>query len=285
MHPAPRVTFPAGGASRRVVLAAVLVSGLIGACARDPTAPVASAAASDGFMPLAPGDRWTYRHERITRFLAPNGSEVRDPIAFDGESRRAIVAMERIAGTDYAVLEETFFVTGSLDTAVAWHRYREDETGLYRADLPDTWPPGGATGVDSLTETRELAYPLRVGATWELHAGSPAAIATIECEETVPFPGDERRAFRVSLRTPGMRPSDARLFWYSPCGLLARRVHAELTAMDTGTGEVIHIVSDERVDTVDLHARCARPGSSWHRDGSAGTASAPDAMDYMFFLQ
>lgn len=234
-----------------------------GACSDTPGTPVTppppSAAA---FTPLSVGDSWTYHHWRETHFLASNGSDVRAPISFAAESRREIVAVERIAGVDYAVERDCFFVIGSADTACTWRRLRQDDTGLYTADLDDDAPPGSFADLDSLTETRRLAYPVEVGASWELHEGNPSATATVEAYEPVGVPGDVHGAFRVSFHQPGMRALDRRLFWYSACGMLHSQVHAEFTAVDTGTGQMLRVVSDEDVALLASRPRCARPGIS-----------------------
>jgi hypothetical protein len=157
----------------------------------------------------------------------------------------------------------------------AWRRYREDESGLYRADLPLSLPPGGAAAEDTVTEARRFAYPRAVGATWALREGDPDATATLEMLDTLATALGAVESFVVSYVLPGMGPDDFRRFWYSTCGVLRSEVHAEFDAVDAGSGERVHVVSHQTEEIVAAHPPCAIAAQNHPARPKVGARPAP----------
>lgn len=94
-----------------------------------------------GVVPLGLGDRWLY-HETFTMQTVvdgdPSGAGTWSETGFEFR----IIGSERIAGRDYAVQERRSIPPDSY--APSWYRYRQDETGLYSADVAANTPPSGA---------------------------------------------------------------------------------------------------------------------------------------------
>ncbi len=237
----------------------LIAAAAICGCSNEPTAPPARPTAARAFYPLDAGTSRLYRHTRNVRFVADDGSDAQPPLDLDAECLREIVADDTVAGRVYRLEAERFYTPGGVDTVYRWRRFRQDATGLYFAEIPLSWGPGAAAGVDSFTEARRLAYPRTVGATWDLYAGSTASNATLEAVDTVDVPAGRIPAYRVSLVLPSIGPDDWRHFWYSSCGLVRQQFHTEVDAVDAGTGEHVHVVSDDILELRDADPACPRP--------------------------
>ncbi|MDH4037292.1 MAG: hypothetical protein OEX18_07905 [Candidatus Krumholzibacteria bacterium] len=261
-------------------LAAILLL-LTFACADDGMHPDPLPAPGDtAFYPLDVGTTWTYDAQRMVRYIAEDGSDALPPVDQSATVVREIVADELIDGTVWALEEERFMLSGAPDTTYSWRRYRQDASGLYRADLPVRLPPGAAAGLDSVTAARRLAYPLSPGASWLLHDGNPAEDATVAFLDTLTTPGRTETAFAVVYQLEGDNPPDRRLFWYSERGLVASEVYREVVAIDAGTGKKIVIQNTETNALREATFPSIRPGYSQKPPGAAaGPKRAPLPSD------
>jgi len=137
--PAPNRNVPEHPGLRRLapmLVVAVLVMAAPG-CRDGTTGPSPFA---PGVVPLALGDRWVYHRTVAAR-------AVEDTVGYDEyvEERDAeyqIVGQETIGGRAYAVQEHRPLPPGSGVTQ--WFRYRQDDSGLYSADVAGNTPPAGA---------------------------------------------------------------------------------------------------------------------------------------------
>ena len=230
---------------------------LLLACEEDALSPLAPAPAGDaGFYPLAVGSAWTYLSTRHVEFIAPDGSDVRPPIHQRATTTREIVVQESIAGQVWSVEEDRSLVDGAEQPTVTWRRWREDPTGLYRADLLASIPPGGATDVTSVDAARRFGYPREVGAEWLLRDDDQSARGTLVTIDVLASGIGERSAFLVEYRFRDDGPKDWRRFWYSECGILRSEVRAEVEATDAISGRRLTIVSTVTTEIVSIHPAC-----------------------------
>lgn len=228
-------------------VAACLVAGC-----EDPAAPREETPAPTPFYPLSLGDAWTYDRARTTQFLDPNGGgEIRPPIELQATAERELISTEDLAGATYTVERQFFFGDGT-DTVMTWRRYRQDDSGLYRAAVSTTIPPGSVPPLDSLIELAILQYPLAVAAQWSVSPGS-AAMRRVEGVDTLVVLGGKKIGVRIRVTAPTDGPDDVHLEWYGTDGLLRASDHLELFAIEIGTGELIHIVSNESTELIGRH--------------------------------
>lgn len=234
--------------SHRLSIIVVAATAALAACEDDPARPAqvpSPTTADTTFQPLGAGHAWTYSASRALRYHDERGGDARPPQDLHATVVHEITAEEVIAGATWALEEERFTIDGARDPVVSWRRYRQDRTGLYRADLPTRLAPGGAADIDSLTEARRLAYPPSVGDAWLLHDDVPGETAATASFDTLATPAGTHPAFRVEYVLANDGPHDYRRFWYSRAGLLRSEVHTEIVAIDVSTGDTIRIESTE----------------------------------------
>jgi len=118
--------------------------------------------------------------------------------------------------------------------------------------------PGGPLPGESLL----LAYPLHPKATWFKREEPFVVRSTVETHEWIDLPAGRFPSYRVRVDSEFLDPEDRVLVWYGPCGRLALSIHTETLALDTETGEVARITTDETEKLSDLAIaeprRCGR---------------------------
>ena len=105
-------------------------------------AAAAQAAGQGTFYPLQLGNHWSYERALSIYFDPEDGPP--DPAFGQRHQRdRDLVCVEQLSGSSYVVER-----IGSPVTPSFWVRYRQDEAGLYEADMDVSLPPSctGATG-------------------------------------------------------------------------------------------------------------------------------------------
>ena len=222
---------------------------LLSACGEDsPLAPSALPSDEGPFYPLAVGNRWEIERALDVRYLNEGGVEIYPPYLATGRALREIVAEEVIAGQTYLVEWEQMIIDGQPpDTVESWERFRQDETGLYRAVVDERVPPGQLPPDSIVHEAVLLAYPLEAGATWN-RAGVTYADMTVEGEDTLAVGGKDTVCWRLRIDYRNARVNDYAFDWYARLGLLSSVRHGEVNAMDPDTGEIVVIVRHETWD-------------------------------------
>jgi hypothetical protein len=90
-------------------------------------------------LPLSLGNRWEYRSRHVLELVIhdsePSLSVTRS------RSEQEIIGIEKLFGRDYVVQEERTVRDSGGGPFVLWFRYRQDETGLYGADVAANIPP------------------------------------------------------------------------------------------------------------------------------------------------
>lgn len=227
-----------------LVFASLLVAT---ACSDDnPVRSSVNAVPDDGpFYPLAVGNSWEYFHTRTVRYATLDGSEFRPTQYSEATSVRKLLGTESRGGSQYVVEQETFTVTGS-DPLELWRRYRQDEAGLFRANVAVNLPPEDAE--DEAVEVIRLRYPLEVGNQWSLIEGNVGSTASIEDLETITVPAGTFDAYRILDHTVSMGPDDYARYWYGKNGLLRVDKYTEFTATDVTSGTTITVTIEEKQD-------------------------------------
>jgi hypothetical protein len=239
--------------ARAALVTAAVLMGLAAGCEDEPVAPPPPPPEPAPFYPLTVGEAWTYDRARTVRFWALDGSgEVQPPIEFEGGAERELVTTEELAGVVYVVERQWFFADAGVDTVVTWRRYRQDDSGLYRAVLAFSIPPGSVPPVDSLSELTILRYPLAVGNEWPVSPGG-ATVRRVESLDTLATSRGQVQGLRIRVIAPTDGPNDIHREWYGTDGLLRAFDHTELLAMDPGSGETVRIVSDESTELLVRH--------------------------------
>ena len=216
----------------RFLLLLMLLPAVLASCSRVdrlPTIPPADGTASlkldrpatdpqahgwANFYPMAVGNRWRYASVDNKVFINYDGSRLTKHS--EGKTEIVQVRMEVLHGRLY-MREEI----GIPDTVVAgggvrWRR--EDRTGLYEFGPP---PPDAPP----FSETRLLAYPLHVGATWAMYPSSRLKVmATVDGIDVLNMPAGRFTAWRI--RISGAAPRD-QVVWYGRAGYLGSKGHDE----------------------------------------------------------
>lgn len=164
------------------------------------------------FYPMAVGNRWRYASSDTKVFISYDGTR----IVKHGEGKTEIVQvrMEQLHGRMYMREEIGIPDTVLAGGGVRWRR--EDPTGLYEFG-PE--PPGAPP----FSEARLLAYPLHVGASWEMFPGSRLRVtATVEGMDVADFPAGRFPAWRIRISGPEPRNQIA---WYGRAGYLGSKAH------------------------------------------------------------
>jgi len=221
------------------------------ACDSDPAAPPPASPPAP-FYPLRLGEAWTYERARTVRFIAFDGSEVEPRVEFHGTAERELTTTEELAGADYVVERQWLFADGGDDTVTTWRRYRQGASGLYRALVAFSVPPGSVPPLDSLSELTVLQYPLTLNSSWAASPGS-ATTRRVESIDTLTTSRGSVRGVGIRTTTPSDGPKDSHREWFGTDGLLRAIDHTEVLAVDPGTGEVIRIVSDESSELIERH--------------------------------
>ncbi len=222
------------------------------ACDGDPTTPQPASSSVVSRYPLGVGESWTYQRTRTVRFIAFDGSEVEPRVEFHGNAERELFTTEELAGTAYVVERQWLFADSGDDTVTTWRRYRQDASGLYRALVALSIPPGSVPALASVAEMTVLQYPLTVARSWTAMPGS-AATRRVESIDTLTTSHGRVRGVDIRASAPTDGPRDSHREWYGRDGLLRAIDHTEVLAVDPGTGEVITIVSDESIELMERH--------------------------------
>ena len=222
---------------------------LAGACASDdPAAPPPPGPANEGYVPLAEGDTWIWRvtQTRTTTVISGGSSPPPEITTIDGEY--SIVGTEDIAGATYSV-QRRVFVDEKDASVTTYVRYRQDESGLYTANVPEIQPPAVETYALLMEEVSmigagervQLRYPLQTDATWVVSAQETA---TCEGPEVLLLPAGRVSTWRIRIEHAVAGPDDYVRVWYSSCGMVRTETHQEILAMDPGTGQAVRLEID-----------------------------------------
>src|SRR5262249_9627917 len=222
LHVSPRVTAP--------LAAFVILACTIPGCSDAPMAPAsghgasalrAGLARSDGpvgvqeanlFYPLGLGNHWGYDHA-LSIEVVPDDGPPEPTFGVNDRRVRDLVCIEPLGERSYVVERESY--PGGVFT---WVRYRQDEAGLFEADLDITLPPtcagvAGTRVIDARTRVAgrgeeaweavavKIADPaqrLAYRAAWESVQARSAALWRALCVE----PGMPRSAAGGSGATP-----------------------------------------------------------------------------------
>jgi hypothetical protein len=232
-----------------------LVTALAAGCDDSTTDPRDSGGGRDTslFYPLDIGNVWTHHSSFTLGFYDPDtGAELRADTTL-GAWRVELTGRETIGGVEYTI--ETAVVETGAITDTSWVRLRQDESGLYRADVPRRLPPGSdelAVYTDPPPEIVRLRYPLETGASWELFPAAYPPTATVETPDTLATPAGQLPAWRIRIDTPGRGPNDRHRVWHGRHGKIREEQHTEVLAIDELTGEKIRIVTESLLDLQNL---------------------------------
>jgi hypothetical protein len=249
---------------------------MLASCAEENTS-IPEAQPEPPLYPLVVGNQWTYQRSFSVEFVSLSGSVVPPPRRLEATGTRRLTGTEQRFGRNYVIEHEVMVSDSMTDTVQTWMRYRQDETGLYSADVPVNEPPAvgpvAATDADQSAVTGEneatiLAYPLRVGATWVVRRGPARVTATVEARDTIELDLGRFATYRIRVLSEISGPSDVTLWWYGPCGLLRRLVHTEVLAIDAGTGDTTLVVTEDEAVLEGLslpeQTRCPPPAGRYH---------------------
>ena len=160
----------------------------------------------------------------------------------------SLTGSEMIGGVEYVV--ETTVVTSESGTDTTWVRLRQDDEGLYRADISRRIRPGSEaiTGItDPPSERIRLRYPLAAGARWDLFPAANPVTATVEDADTLATPVGPIPSWRIRIEPPDRGPADRHRVWHSRHGKVREEQHAEFIAIDDLTQERIKIITDSKL--------------------------------------
>jgi hypothetical protein len=207
------------------------------------------------FYPLEIDNGWSYGYSfAVGTFDPDTGAMISADTALAVFDVRLTVS-EMVDSVTYLV-EQTVIDSETLaDTT--WVRLRQDEKGLYRADIPRNVRPGPATPVrspDSPGELVRLRYPLSPGERWAVFPGSDLVTVTVETLDTLVSPAASMPVWRLRIDEPNRGPNDWHRVWYNRCGMIGDINHSEVVAIDPETREQVRIVTDETLllESVDL---------------------------------
>jgi hypothetical protein len=161
---------------------------------------------------MAIGNRWRYAGVDNKVFIYYDGS--RQTKHTEDKTEVVQVRFEQVNGRTYMREEIGIPDTVLAGGGVRWRR--EDRTGLYEfgPPAPDS-PPG--------SETRLLAYPLHVGARWQMSPSSRLKVfARVEGMDVLNLPTGRFPAWRI--RITGETPRD-KIVWYGRAGYLGSKGH------------------------------------------------------------
>jgi hypothetical protein len=197
------------------------------------------------FYPLDIGNTWTYQSSFSLGFYdADSGAPIRTDTT-RGTWNVELTGSERVGGVEYVV--ETTVVTSDSGEDTTWVRLRQDDEGLYRADISRRLRPGSGAiaGItDPPFERVRLRYPLETGAQWDLIPATNPVIATVEAPDTLLTPVGLLPAWWIRIDPPNRGPDDHHHVWHGRHGKIREEEHAEFTAIDDLTGERVRIVTD-----------------------------------------
>ena len=105
-----------------------------------------------GFIPLDVGNVWEY--ERVVDYVVTDDDgNVIDAQALAEDVIHEIIGTEERFGREYALNQQTFVREGG-DDLHWWDRYRQDKSGLYRADIGLGEPPASPVVAGSVNARR-----------------------------------------------------------------------------------------------------------------------------------
>jgi len=228
----------------------LLVLAALAACSDDPVAPVVPGpvvVVPDTLgpitaVPLAIGDRWSYEVEWTVQILAAtDGTDLYPPETRFSDGVKEIITTETLLGVRYQV-ERSRWIFDDGDSIVTYRRLRQDDTGLYRLLADLTAPPGALDGIERITETRRLEFPLDLGVAWTNSGGVQSRVTGKEMVDTV---GGEAEAYRIRVISHRDRENDFIYVWFNEDGLVRRHNHNELHALDVTSGLEALVIIDE----------------------------------------
>lgn len=227
---------------RTRLLIPALIAVLAAGCSDNGTGPPCSCPppSSDG-VPLAVGNVWTYDLTGDISWKYPDGSDAHPPEHFEGTGVREMVAVETLDDREYAVELSIEKQEDGKVFSRYWRRYRQDDTGLFRAGVSSDVAPGDVPDTMTVIDQVTLRYPLEAGASWRLHPGNDQVVITVEARDTLALSLGDLPAWRIRLDVAGNGPANYQRLWYGDGGLLRRESHAEIDARDIGTGKIVHI--------------------------------------------
>jgi hypothetical protein len=251
----------------RSAIAVLVISTIVSACGQDDV-QVGVPKPQTPFFPLSIGSEWTYQESFTVEFVSLGGGVVPPPRRLEATSTRRLTGVERRLDRTYVVEHEVMFSDSVTDTTHTWIRYRQDESGLYSADVPGNQPPdsssaSAALGIDGDNESTVLAYPLRVGAEWVVRR-TPMISAVVEARDTLRLDAGTFDCYRIRVSSETSGPEDVMLRWFGSCGRLRTLTHTEVFAVDVGTGDTTLVITEEiaelRAFALEGASRCPSSG-------------------------
>jgi hypothetical protein len=215
---------------------------VVGCGSDDPLQVVTITDTDAGFVPLAVGHSWTYNATQTITITFLDGSPSPPPNVSTVTETRTMTGFETFFEREY-VVEERTFASPQGDVRL-WRRLRQDETGLYAAQVPEDSPPALRLTAAAEEEAVHLQYPLEENAEWTVRTEPLLERAFVEGTEILSLPIGSISAFRVRIENGTLGPNDSAHRWYGECGLLRTRVRREFTAMDPGTGVATRVVTE-----------------------------------------
>jgi len=100
--------------------------------------PTETGSAAGSFYPLQLGNHWGY-HRTFTVQVIPDVGPIPRPFVYRARRDRDLVCIEELAGRSYVV--ERRVETSGISRSTFWVLHRQDESGLYEADVALSQPP------------------------------------------------------------------------------------------------------------------------------------------------
>jgi len=165
-HPASALRLATRIAGCAALLGALVLWGCDGPRApgdvESPAAPLAPGAGLEGaspqatFYPLEIGNRWHFDRNSVLEFFPPGSTDPTGTDEFHAEVEHVLDQTEELFGRTYVVESWTIVQDFPLpDVVHNWVRYRQDQSGLYEADVALNDPPGSAKATVAADGARE----------------------------------------------------------------------------------------------------------------------------------
>lgn len=223
--------------------------------AAGPNDPAGGEEPPSPFYPLEIDNGWSHEYSFAVGFFNPDTGAMLDADTALADFDVRLTVTEMIDSVVYLVEQTAIDSETLVDTT--WVRLRQDEDGLYRADIPRNVPPARANPArspDAPNELVRLRYPLAPGEQWAIFPGSDLVTVTVEALDTLTTPVAPMTVWRLRIDEPNQGPDDWHRVWYNRCGMIRDIKHAEVIAIDPETREQVRIVTDETLSlrSIDL---------------------------------
>ncbi len=276
-----------------LLLLVPLVSWGVGGCTdRENPSPTAAPSPTGGdFYPLQVGNRWEYLSQISLRIVNDEGTVISNDLTL--RRTRRLTGREEVFGREY-VVEEVEIRDGN---SVAFQRidYRQDQEGLYVADLPfNVGPPdalptllsrgvppawqsaleelaarwnavhAGVSGFPTGVEENEfllLQYPLGLGTTWIVRDDDVRVTAEVVARETFDLPTGPTPGWTVRIDASVFGPDDRTELWYGRIGYIGLKSELNREVADA-SGNVLgtlHLIEVELLQEAVLDGEATAP--------------------------